>query len=536
MLTGRVPYEADSTVGIVMKHISAPVPDITTTWPELPEALNPVMRRALAKDPVERYQSAQELTTAVAEALGTSVLTGPILSRALDQSRSTRPSLFSRRGGLTLWRKLMLLARWLLRRLQPGADPVPERFGDLFQRLFPTRRQRNLVWGSLLVVLVATFSLASLLSGLAPWPAASPARTAPLSTADLLSATAPATADGQATASAALALAGATATAEMAAATQAAQQAAASETAGAALNATAASVATAAAASPTPTAAATRVVWSADGMSLAYVPPGPFLFGSADGDGAASDDEKPQVQIEMDGYWIDRTEVTVEQFQIFVDATDYETDAERGCCDGLYADPGGFVYSPDPLYVHNASWRLPQGSGAPEALPRHPVVQVSWNDAIAYCTWAGRRLPTEAEWEKAARGATGLIYPWGDEFDGRRLNYCDLNCSAAWHGTIDDTFPRTGTAGVFATGASPYDVLDLSGNVWEWINDFYDFRGYAGVPTANPPGLGSGLTHVLRGGSWLDPLERVRAATRASAVPDARNNLSGFRCAVSNVP
>lgn len=528
MFTGRVPYEADSTVGIVMKHISAPVPDITTTWPELPEALNPVMRRAIAKDPAERFQSAQALTGAVAEALGTAVLSGPILSRALDQSRSTRPSLFSRRGGLTFWRKLMLLARWLARRLQPGGDPGPERFGDLFRRLFPTRRQRNLVWGSLLLVAVMLVGLPSLLSGVSPGTATAPppaATAAPAVTPDPPPTAAPASVDRAATS---IALAqGQRAGTATAAASRAAAGTAAAQTA---LTATAAAATVVA--SPT----ASAVIWATDGMSLVYVAPGAFLFGSAEADRAAADDERPQVLVHMDGFWIDHTEVTVEQFRGFAGATGYQTDAERGCCESAYAEPGGLVYSPDPLYVRNASWRLPQGSGAPEAAPRHPVVQVSWNDAAAYCAWTGRRLPTEAEWEKAARGASGLIYPWGNEFDGRRLNYCDTNCAAAWHGTIDDTFARTGTVGVFATGASPYGALDMAGNVAEWVNDFYDFRGYGSVPTASPPGLSSGLTHVLRGGSWLDPLERVRAAARSSDVPDARNNLSGFRCAVSTLP
>src|SRR5262249_24069817 len=163
----------------------------------------------------------------------------------------------------------------------------------------------------------------------------------------------------------------------------------------------------------------------------------------------------------------DRTEATVSQFQLFVNQTGYQTDAERGCCAGPNKLAGGTVYSPDPVFVSNATWQLPQGGGGPAAVAQPPGVQVSWNDAAAYCKWAGRRLPTEAEWEKAARGPNGFIYPWGDTFDGRRLDYCDKNCTAPWHGASDDTFARTGTVGVFVTGASPYGVLDMAGNVRE---------------------------------------------------------------------
>src|SRR5207249_341008 len=110
------------------------------------------------------------------------------------------------------------------------------------------------------------------------------------------------------------------------------------------------------------------------------------------------------------------------------------------------------------------------------------------------------------------------------------------NCGASWHNIgYDDASGRTSNVGLFPDGVSPYGTLDMSGNVWEWVNDFYDFRGYYRFPTANPPGL-SGTEHVIRGGSWADPLDRVRAAARDSNLPDGRDNATGFRCATSQAP
>ena len=175
MLTGRVPFEADSTVGIVMKHIESPVPLVSDSWPSLPTELDPVIAKAMAKAPSERYQTAHDLTVAVAEALGTSVLTGPILTRPLG--RVHRDSLWSgSRTRPTLWRKLTVLGKYSWRRLR-GREEEGETLAALFQRLFPTRRQRTMVWGSLLLSVVAVFSCLSLLGGLssaaAPQPAAS---------------------------------------------------------------------------------------------------------------------------------------------------------------------------------------------------------------------------------------------------------------------------------------------------------------------------------------------------------------------------
>ena len=287
------------------------------------------------------------------------------------------------------------------------------------------------------------------------------------------------------------------------------------------------------AASPTtsPPAAATGMptgvlpTRAADGMPMVYVPAGEFVMGNPPDRG--NDHERPQHSVYLDAYWIDQLEVSNQQFQRFVEATGYRTDAERQGF-GFVAGQTGLDMLP------GADWRHPQGPDS-SILERmhHPVVQVSWHDAQAYCAWAGARLPTEAEWEKAARGADGRFYPWGNAPDAGRANFCDRSCpNRAPEQSLDDGYARSAPVGSFPNGASPYGALDLAGNVAEWTADWYAADYYSRSPSRNPTGPDSGEGKVLRGGSWRNPL--LPSTYRNAGNPDLlRLDFLGFRCATS---
>jgi len=256
--------------------------------------------------------------------------------------------------------------------------------------------------------------------------------------------------------------------------------------------------------SPTPAEGDIGDTWTrpADGMVMVYVPAGEFLMGSSDADGEAGAHEKPQHTVYLDAYWIDRTEVTNAQYRKCVEA---------GACQ----QPGCWDDEND-------------------SAPDRPVVCVTWYDAQAYTAWAGGRLPTEAEWEKAARGTDGRIYPWGDEFDGSRLNYCDRNCGYDWKDTsADDGYAVTAPVGRYPSGASPYGALDMAGNVWEWVADRYEEGYYARSPARNPQGPASGDSRVLRGGAFGNEVWLVRCAYRVRRDPGDRLWGGGFRLVAS---
>jgi formylglycine-generating enzyme required for sulfatase activity len=209
------------------------------------------------------------------------------------------------------------------------------------------------------------------------------------------------------------------------------------------------------------------IVNPVDGAVLVYVPEGEFLMGSEDDD--AWDDEKPQRLVYLDAFWIYQHPVTNTQFAAFVDASGHQTMAEET----------GWAWVWDGrnwMQTEGATWGAPEGPGSSLAeRGDHPVVQVSWFDATAYCQWAGGRLPTEAEWEKAARGTDGRRFPWGDDpVAGDRANFCDVNCPMNWADeSRDDGYAGTSPVGSYPAGASPYGALDMAGNVWEWVADLY---------------------------------------------------------------
>ncbi|MFK2929354.1 formylglycine-generating enzyme family protein [Dyella agri] len=257
---------------------------------------------------------------------------------------------------------------------------------------------------------------------------------------------------------------------------------------------------------------------------MVFIRGGNFAMGSADD--MAGPDERPVHTVAVKSFWMDRTEVTVAQFQKFVDATHYETDAEKFGWSGIFS-----IADARWEHVDGADWRHPDGPGS-RAMPDNPVQHVSWNDAVAYARWTGHRLPTEAEWEYAARGGlAGKTYSWGDVLNpGGKIMANWWQGSFPSHNTGADGF--VGIAPVASFPPNGYGLYDMTGNVWEWIADWFGQDYYARSPTENPQGPASGSERGLRGGSYLcseNYCTNYRVAGRSHATPDTSLSNIGFR-------
>lgn len=271
-----------------------------------------------------------------------------------------------------------------------------------------------------------------------------------------------------------------------------------------------------------------RELTGKDGAPMVLVPAGEFTMGSTEGDA----DEKPVHRVSLDAFYMDKYEVTNKLFQKFTRETGYETTAEKE----------GKAYAVDSSgswkEVSGANWRKPEGGETVFVSNRdeHPVVSVSWHDAEAYCRWAGKRLPTEAEFEYANRGGTTTTYWWGDGNPGSRLvaNIADESAKRQFSGWAimagyDDGYVRTAPVGSFAP--NPFGLYDTTGNVAEWTADWYGKDYYERSPNRNPTGPSGGEYKVLRGGSWDFTPQLVRSAGRFNGTPMRRPGDIGFRCA-----
>jgi len=279
---------------------------------------------------------------------------------------------------------------------------------------------------------------------------------------------------------------------------------------------------------------------------------GTFLMGSNDADGWASDGEGPIRPITVDPFWIDSTTVTNAQFEAFVKETGYVTEAERFGWSYVFLTllprskqrklrETSTVQGLNWWYaVEGASWHKPEGPGSHlKKRMDHPVVQISWTDALQYAHWAGKRLPTEAEWEYAARGGQEQQrYPWGEELTPGNRHRCNI-----WQGD----FPRHNTAEDGYEGTAParsfrpndFGLYNVAGNVWEWCADWFSPDWHRQGTRNNPRGPETGDSRVMKGGSFLchhSYCNRYRLGARTANTPDSSTSNCGFRCVASGHP
>jgi serine/threonine-protein kinase len=493
MLTGQLPYKADTPLGVAFMHVTEPVPRLDTLTNRLPPACERVLAKALAKDREERYQTVNSLSDALRATLPETQVPPPKAKAVSDHTIIEQaPPFVQEAAPVTPPPPAVIPARPAV-----AAEKPEERSG----------LPRWVLVGAAVLLLIlciggSAAALAALNNGLLG--------NTNNNETPLAGATETATATNVPPTQAATPMA-----------TEAAVIVEDTPTP---------------APSPTPTPAlppAQAVLgdtWNrpSDEMVMVYVPAGSFLMGSdSEVDPAAGPNEQPPHEISLDAFWLDQTEVTNAMFGRFVANTGYVTTAET-------EGDGRIQEERQAEIVPGTDWQHPRG---PESdltgLENYPVLQVSWLDAQEYCTWAGGGLPTEAQWEYAARGPENRLFPWGNEFDGNLVNFCDVNCPFPYaNAAYDDGSERLGPVGSLPDGESWVGAFDMVGNAWEWVADWYGETYYSSSPAENPPGPETGEARVLKGGSWYDDAPHVRAAQRGVSPPSNRHALYGFRCSL----
>jgi formylglycine-generating enzyme required for sulfatase activity len=450
MITGQTPFEGDTPMSVMMKHIIEPLPKPSRFVPDLPPQVEAVLVRALEKKPEDRYQRMDDFVAALETLTRTSA--------AAIEAPDDLPEKVPEKSGVdrkkVFWLVPLIMACCLL--IGGSIYGVSTISRDLLASETPTALVARMEDTATPEPPPPTDTHPPTLTETAQPPTMTPTQSPTPKMETTVTPETPAT--------------------------------------------------------PTLGVGSMRIS-ETDGMPLMFVPAGEFLMGSFEDDPLADEDEMPQQLVYLDAFWIDQTEVTNAMFARFIQQSGHVTEAEkRGW---------SYVYAGDWARVDGADWQHPEGPSSNRVgLDNYPVVHVSWEDAQAYCLWAGRRLPTEAEWEKAARGAEGLIYPWGNQ----------INCNYAQYVTCGGQALPVGSK---PAGASPFGALDMAGNVWEWVADWYDDSYYVGFRTQNPQGPNSGDMRVQRGGSWRLNEKYARSANRSAIDPQETWQSDGFRCALS---
>ena len=428
MLTGKLPFEADTPGQLMMKHLTEPPRPILQLNPSLPEECDDLIRKAMAKERDERYATAGELADELKQLVGQksevgirkiveTVNVGKKKAESVNVRQKTEADV-TNRAFTTIAPTTPLTKVPSAVSAKPVEQRVlshPTNRGDPRHPLGLLSIRKVLFPALGVLILVALFSFsAPIINNIIP--------------------------------------------------------------------------------TPTLVIRLTQVskVSTVDGMTMLYVPAGLFTMGTDSG----TNDERPVHTVTLDAFWIDKTEVTNAMYALCVKA-------------GQCSAPSQKSSAKNPNYFGNSQFDT------------YPAIYVTWENANAYCKWANRQLPTEAQWEKAARSDQKYVYPWGDtKPDQTKLNYSDH---------VGDTTE----VGKYPSGASIYGAMDMTGNVWEWLNDWYDESYYGRSPAQNPTGPTSGQYRILRGGAWGNYDFDVRTSNRSKLEPTNFNDIIGFRCASS---